>query len=318
MDLEWDDVRLFLAIAEHGSLTEAARRLKMGQPTVSRRLGELEGRLGYALFQRGVEGATLTAAGERWLPPARQMAEWAGELLRTAERADAAPSGVVHISAPPGVAYDFLAPFARALRERHPQLSLQVSSRVEYVDLARREADLALRTREPTQRDLTCVATLTHRNDAFVSPRYLEELPDSPSLEQIAWIAWAPPFEQLPPNRELAALIPDFRPAFAADDFIVQRRAAEAGVGAIFLGLVRHRFSRPSELVPLGLDLGEHGRSSLHLVCAKSALGVPRVRVVAELLAEELTWAQRASDELAAGKLPAGKGDGRAALRRRR
>lgn len=307
MELQWDDVRLFLAIADHGSLTEAARHLKVGQPTVSRRLGELEERLGHALFQRSVEGTTLTAAGERWLTPARHMAEWAGELLRTAERADATPRGVVRVSAPPGVAYDFLAPFARALRERHPQLSLEVSSRVEYVDLVRREADLALRTRAPTQRDLITVATLSHANDAFASPRYLAQLPQRPTLAQIAWIAWAPPFEQLPPNRELAALLPEFRPAFAADDFIVQRRAAEEGVGALFLGLVRHRFSRPSELVPLGLDLGEHGRSSLHLVCAKSALGVPRVRAVAELLAEELTWAQRASDELLAEVLASRK-----------
>lgn len=299
IDLPWDDVRLFLAIADHGSLTEAARHLKVGQPTVSRRLGELEERLGYTLFQRSVEGATLTAAGERWLQPARHMAEWAGELLRTAERGDATPSGVVRVSAPPGVAYDFLAPFARALRERHPRLSLEVSSRVEYVDLARREADLALRTRAPTQRDLLTVASLSHANDAFVAPRYRARLPEHPTLAQLDWIAWAPPFEQLSPNRELAAMLPGFRPAFASDDFIVQRRAAEEGVGALFLGLVQHRFSRRSELVPLGLELGEHGRSSLHVVCAKSALGVPRVRAVAELLAEELAWAQRASDDLA-------------------
>lgn len=299
MDLEWDDVRLFLAIAEHGSLTEAARRLKIGQPTVSRRLAELEERVGQALFLRGIEGTTLTAAGERWLAPARRMAEWAGELMRVTERSDATPSGVVRISAPPGVAYDFLAPFARALRERYPKLSLEVSSRVEYVDLARREADLALRTREPSQRDLISVATLTHENDAFVAPSYRERLPERPELSQIDWIAWAPPFDQLSPNRELAALIPDFRPAFAADDFIVQRRAAEEGVGAMFLGRVRHRFSRPSELVPLRLNLGPHARSSLHLVCAKSALAVARVRAVAELLTEELSWAQRASDELA-------------------
>lgn len=302
LELAWDDVRLFLAIADHGSLTEAARHLKVGQPTVSRRLGELEERLGHALFQRSVEGAALTAAGERWLTPARHMAEWAGELLRTAERADATPRGVVRVSAPPGVAYDFLAPFARALREHHPQLSLEISSRVEYVDLVRREADLALRTRAPTQRDLITVATLTHANDAFVAPSYRQQLPARPTLAQIAWITWAPPFEQLPPSRELAALIPDFRPAFSADDFIVQRRAAEEGVGALFLGLVQHRYSRPTELVPLGLDLGKHAQSSLHLVCAKSALGVPRVRAVAELLADELGWAQRASDELAAGR----------------
>jgi DNA-binding transcriptional LysR family regulator len=296
MDLEWNDVRLFLAIAEHGSLTEAARRLKVGQATVSRRLAELEERLGYALFQRGVEGASLTPQGERWLTPARHMAEWAGELGHAAERGDAEPSGVVRISAPPGVAYDFVAPFARKLREKHPKLTLEVLSKVEYVDLSRREADLALRTRAPTQRDLVCVATLTHDNDAFVAPSYRKRLPKKPRLAEIDWIAWAPPFEQLPPNRELAALIPGFRPAFAADDYIVQRRAAEEGVGAIFLGKVRHRFSRATQLVPLGLELGEHARSSLHLVCAKSALGVPRVRTVAEMIASELEWAQAHSE----------------------
>jgi DNA-binding transcriptional LysR family regulator len=220
------------------------------------------------------------------------MAEWAGELGHAAERGDAEPSGVVRISAPPGVAYDFVAPFARKLREKHPKLMLEVLSKVEYVDLSRREADLALRTRAPTQRDLVCVATLTHDNDAFVSPSYRKRLPKKPTLAEIDWIAWAPPFEQLPPNRELAALIPGFKPAFAADDYIVQRRAAEEGVGAIFLGKVRHRFSRATQLVALGLELGEHARGALHLVCAKSALGVPRVRTVAEMIAGELQWAQ--------------------------
>ena len=65
MDLSWEDVRLFLAVAEHGSLSEAARRLRIGQPTVSRRLAELEERLGYPLFERSVEGARLTTPGER-------------------------------------------------------------------------------------------------------------------------------------------------------------------------------------------------------------------------------------------------------------
>src|SRR5688500_7487497 len=105
MDVSWDDVKLFLAVADHGSFTEAARHLRVGQPTVSRRLAELEERLGYALFDRSVEGATLTSQGERWLPPARRMAEWAGELFTTAEHADSSPSGTVRITAAPGVAF---------------------------------------------------------------------------------------------------------------------------------------------------------------------------------------------------------------------
>ncbi len=297
MDVSWDDIRLFLAIAEHGSLTEAARRLRVGQPTVSRRLAELEEGLGYPLFARSVEGTTLTSQGERWLEPARRMAEWAGELRSTAELTDADPAGIVRITASPGVAFDFVAPFARLVRDKYPKLSLQVLARVEYVDLARREADIALRMRLPTQRDLAVVHSFTHLNDAFVSKAYAKKLPKKPSLSDIAFIAWAPPFEQFPPNPQLAELIPGFRPAFAADDFVVQMRAAEAGVGAIFMQKVRHRFNRDSNLVPLGLDLGPHAKSSLHVVCAKSALGVARIRAIADLLTAELTYAERLSKE---------------------
>jgi DNA-binding transcriptional LysR family regulator len=295
MDVSWDDVKLFLAVADHGSLTEAARRLRLGQPTVSRRLAELEERLGYPLFDRSASGASLTSRGERWLVPARHMAEWAGELLSTAEHADGAPSGLVRITAAPGVAFDFVAPFAARVREKYPHIQVQILSRVEYVDLSRREADIALRMRPPSARDLALVHTFTHRNDAFVSKSYAAKLPKKPALSEIDFIAWAPPFEQFPPNPQLAALIPGFRPSFSCDDFIVQLRAAEAGVGAIFMHKVRHRFNRHSDLVPLGLDLGPHATSSLHVVCAKSALGVARIRAVVELLTVELRYAAKLS-----------------------
>ena len=72
---------------------------------------------------------------------------------------------------------------------------------------------------------------------------------------------------------------------------------AEAGVGAIFMQKVRHRFNRESQLVPLGLELGQHGKSTVHVVCAKSALGVARIRAVAELLKAELLYAEKLSQE---------------------
>jgi DNA-binding transcriptional LysR family regulator len=303
MDISWEDVRLFLAVAEHGSLTEAARRLRVGQPTVSRRLADLEESLGYPLFARSVEGTSMTQQGERWLEPARRMAEWAGELKSTSEHGDASPAGVVRITAPPGVAYDFVAPFARLVREKYPRIELQVLARVEYVDLSRREADIALRSRAPTQRDLAVVHAFPHMNDAFATKGYLKTLPKQPSMQDLDFIAWGPPFEQSPPNPQLHALIPSFRPAFASDDYIVQIRAAESGVGAMFMQKVRHRFNRDSPLVPLGLDLGQHARSTLFVVCAKSALGVARIRAVADLLKDELLHAERLSLE-AYGPLP--------------
>jgi DNA-binding transcriptional LysR family regulator len=292
MHIPWDDVAIFVAVAESGSTAKAARRLRTSQPTVSRRIAQLEERLGVMLFSRGVTGASLTSAGERFLVPAKRMAEWATELEQIAPDADFRPRGLVRITAPPGVAYDFVAPLAASLATELPDIRIEVQSRVDYLDLARREADLALRSRAPTQRDLVEVERLEFDNDAYATPGYLARLPKRPQLADVGFVAWAPPFEGLTPNRELALLVPGWRPAFASDDYLVQLRAAEAGVGAIFLGDVRHRFARPTELRRLGLDLGPHGRSSLHLVASRTALALPRVRAVADALARELRHAK--------------------------
>ena len=105
----------------------------------------------------------------------------------------------------------------------------------------------------------------------------------------VDWIGWPPPFEQLAPNPQLAAKIPGFRPVFAADDFLVQLRAAEAGIGAIILSGFRSRYEPPRALVPLALSFG--AMTSTHeLVCARGALVIPRVKAVADLLAKELAW----------------------------
>ncbi|MGA9521156.1 MAG: LysR family transcriptional regulator [Myxococcaceae bacterium] len=293
MDISWEDARLFLAIAELGSLSKAARQLRIGQPTVSRRLAELEYAVGASLFRRGVEGAALTAAGERLLVPARKMAEWAGELNRAAESRDPSPRGLVRFASSPFVCGDFLVPFAGFLAQKQPQLRLEVLSSIQYLDLARGEADLALRTHAPSNPDLTTVFTLEVENAVFVSRELKSRLPEKPSLAQLPWVAWAPPFDSVPPNPQLAAAIPGFTPAFTADNFLVLLAAAEAGIGAMVLGRIQHRFSRDRALVPLDLDLGPWAKGPLHLVCAKSALDIPRIRRVSELVVEELSRAKR-------------------------
>jgi DNA-binding transcriptional LysR family regulator len=287
--LAWDDVQLFLAIAESGSLSAAGKRLAMGQPTVSRRLADLEYRLGYQLFARAVGGATLTPAAERLVEPAKKMAEWAMEVTRTAERGGSAkPRGLVRLTAAPGVAFDFLAPFAAEVRAKYPELRLEILSTLQPLDLARGEADLALRIRSAIPPELVTLGTLGVENAVVVSKRYAARLPKAPKLTDLDWIAWAPPYTEVPPNPQLASLIPGFRPAFTSDNYLVQWRACEAGVGAMVLGVVKHRFGPPSTLVSLPIDLGPWARSAIHLVSAKSALALPRVRAVADLVLNEL------------------------------
>jgi DNA-binding transcriptional LysR family regulator len=245
--VSWEDVRLFLAVVDTGSFSKAARHLRIGQPTISRRMAALEEQLSEALFLRGVGGAALTAAGERLVPAARRMAESAGELARTIAGREARPEGVVRIAAPPGFAWEFLAPFARHVAKVEPGLRLQVLSSIEYLDLARGDADLAVRGRKPNQRDLTWRVGLEVRAAAFATKDYVARLPRGYGMADVGFISWAPPYTQLAPQPVMPK----------------------------------------SALVELDLDLGPEAVGFIYLVLAKSALVVPRVRAVVELLEAE-------------------------------
>lgn len=286
MHIPWNDVALFLAVAETASFSAAARRLGLGQPTISRRIAQLEELLERALFFRGAEGAQLTAAGERLLPVARRMAECAGELERLATDDDPTPEGVVRVAAPPGIAFDFLAPFAAHLAKRSAGLRLEVLASVTHLDLLRNEADLALRTKKPTLHELACLAEVQIPARAFASKDYVKRLRPKYGPADVDWITWAPPYHNLPPRPQLEKLIDGFEPSFTSDSFLVQRAAAEAGLGAMFAGIVDHRFVRRTRLVPLDLDFGVV--SSTYLVCAQTMVRVPRVRAVIDLLLEEI------------------------------
>lgn len=280
-------MQCFLAIAELGSLTAAAKRLRVTQPTMSRRLAELEDSVGEPLFTRNAGGTSLTPFGERLLVPALRMAAEAGEVERVASSAEATPRGVVRLSAAPGVAFDVLAPFAGVVRKRLPDVRLEVSSTTAYVDVGRGEADLALRFDRPPRRDLLCLATVTHPIRAYGSRAYAARLPANPSLSDIDWIGWPPALGHLPPNPQLAARVPGWAPVFTSNDFLVQLRAAEAGVGAIILDRGRRKRAPVTPLVDLEVDFGKRVATS-YLVCARGSLSVQRVKAVADLLIAEL------------------------------
>jgi len=289
MDISWEDWRLFLAVADAGSMSGAARALRLGQPTLSRRIGILEEHLDGPLFVRRPDGVTPTALAERLLPAARRMAEWASDAERVVAGGERAPEGRVRIAAPPGVAFDFLAPLAGVLRARVPGVRLQVLADVEYLSLARGEADLALRSRAPTEHDLVGLAAIPVHAAVLASRAYARRLPRRYGLGDLDWIAWAPPFEQAPPNPQLAAALGErFRPVFTSNDYLVQIAAMAAGVGAMVLGRPFHRLSRVRQFAELAVDLGPAAKTTFHLVVAKRMVDVPRIRAVVDVLLGEL------------------------------
>jgi DNA-binding transcriptional LysR family regulator len=292
MHIPWEDLEVFLSVAEEHSFSAAARRLGLTQPTVSRRIFALEERLGRALFRRDAEGAHLTEEGTKLHPAAREMGRFGQELSRIAHGFDERPAGIVRIAAPPGTSLDYLVPFAARLRRNLPEIQLHSISGVEHLDLSRGHAELALRSRAPTQPDLMILGRAQVELGVFVSQEYAEELSQAGDgacdLASLRWICWAEPCEHLEPTPTLKKLIPGFEPAFASNDYNVQTRAMALGLGAMIHPKLRSETELYGNLVELSVGL-RLPSTELFLVCAKTMRWVPRVRAVAEELLAALT-----------------------------
>jgi DNA-binding transcriptional LysR family regulator len=152
--IQWDHWRSFIAVAEAGSLSAAARDLGLTQPTVSRHIDHLEAALGAKLFLRAPQGMSLSDLGLRMLPEARAMAASAGTLERVASAPVDAMRGVVRLSASEVVGAEILPAVLAPLMADHPGLELELALSNRNDDLLLREADLALRMLRPTQAGL--------------------------------------------------------------------------------------------------------------------------------------------------------------------
>src|SRR5438552_2910504 len=108
--LDWDQVRVFLAVARAGQLAGAAARLGLDVSTVSRRLDRLEGELGVHLFDRTRDGTIATAAAEAMLPAAEDMERGLALFAAAVDAIETVAEGSVRLTAPPGVADSFIAP----------------------------------------------------------------------------------------------------------------------------------------------------------------------------------------------------------------
>ena len=191
MALQWDDVRIFLAVCESGSLSGAARRLKVSQPTLSRKIAELEYTLGEALFIRGNQGISLTNTGRRLLPAAQGMAQWAAEASRSLDTKSSPVSGVVSITAAPSFAFDLLAPFADKLRKMHPEITLKVISAMERLNLSRGEVVIALRLKKSSfdDPDLFTLDDVKIPAGVYASTYYARSLPKTYDFCDLDWIS---------------------------------------------------------------------------------------------------------------------------------
>ena len=179
--MNWDDVRIFLAVARSGQILAASRRLGLNHATLSRRLTGLEEALATRLFIRRTNGCELTAEGQTFLASAERMETEMLSAQARLGRTDAAIAGTVRIGAPDGFGVWFLAPRLGTLMERHPLLKIQLVPVPRSFSLSSREADLAITLERPEQGRLVSVKLTDYTLGLYASPAYAlaHGLPDN-------------------------------------------------------------------------------------------------------------------------------------------
>ena len=282
--MNWDDARIFLAVARAGQILGAARRLELNHATVSRRVAALEEALGAKLFRRLTTGSELTPAGERFLGIAERM-----EADMIAARSDIAGegedvSGTVRIGAPDGFGVAYLAPRLGALTALHRDLKIQLVPVPRSFSLSRREADIAITVERPTEGRLVAAKLVDYSLGLYASRAYAEAHGLPATQAELS----APPADRLcaRPRRQPVARLRQpssartGTPRFSISSALGQVEAVRSGAG---IGILHAFIARAHpELVPVAAV--KPIRRAYWLVYHESVRPLRRIQAVASYI----------------------------------
>jgi DNA-binding transcriptional LysR family regulator len=281
--LDWNDVRYFLAVARRRTLARAAAALGVDQTTVGRRIASLEARLGVPLFSRSSGVFQPSRAGRSVLEAAERMEEAALELRSRAAGEQSGSLAIVRVATTESLAQAFVVPATHALRATHPRIHVTITTGWAQVDLRKGEADLAVRLVRPTDPRLACRKLADFRLRLYASRGYLAGRPPPTSLAGESLIAYEDalplgtrhPFAGL--SMEGGELV------LLSNSHYVLLAGAVAGLGIVqlpsFVGDVE------PELVRVLPDVEE--RYSVWLVLPQANRRIAAVRAVTEAIAAE-------------------------------
>lgn len=290
---DWSWARAFLAAAEAGSLSGAARRLGLSQPTLGRHIADLEAALETPLFDRTARGLRLTAAGAAMVERARVMAAEAEAMSRMARDASDAIAGTVRISASKIIATYVLPPLMAVLRAEAPRLHLELVASDDVDNLVEHEADIAVRMTRPVQKSLVARHLGDAPVSAYVAESYVARRGAPATLDDLRAHALVGYDRSDILVRGLAASGLDLTRedfGFRCDDAAAAWEAAKAGAGVAFvLTVVGDATPGMRRVLP---DAGAH--LPVWLTAHRDVRTVARVRHVFDQLAMGLRAALRA------------------------
>lgn len=281
---DWDDFRLVQAIAETHSLNGAAERLGLNHSTVFRRLGAIEETIGQKLFDRLRSGYEPTAIGADMAALADRMRGGVAEFERRLAGSDPLPAGDLRIATNDTMATYLLPEICAGFRARYPQVRLDLVVGNSASNLARREADVALRATASPLETLVGRRIAELRWAVYATQETLARQPD-PDAPDACWIGYGEAMRPLPVTRKLDERVPAERIVYRTSSIVGQVEAAAAGLGFATLPCFvgdRHPGVRR---VGAPYDIGRALWMLTHQDLRQSA----RVRVFMEYFGEELS-----------------------------
>lgn len=287
-EFDWNQTRGFLATAETGSLSAAARQLGLTQPTLSRQVAALEEELGVTLFERVGKKLVLTDTGLELLDHARQMGAAADAIALSATGRAQTVEGLVSISASDGFAVNVLPTILERIRDEAPQIQVEIVSSNELSDIRRREADIAVRHVRPEEPEL--VAKLVRQATAhfYASKDWVARhgLPQKP--EDVAgkdFIGFGRNERYKIHLQGMGLPVEEINFPLMSENSLVVWEMVKRGLGVtIMMDDIAQRYS---DIVPILSDF-EPFTFPIWLVTHRELHTSRRFRIVFDILAEEL------------------------------
>ncbi len=282
--LNWDNLRIFLAVARSQSALEAAAQLEMDHSTITRRLHRLEQEIGSKLFDRNPQGHLLTTAGHRLLEYVEQIESALARVDSEIGGDSQVLTGQVRMGATEGFGSYFLAPHLTHFCARHPAITVEMLAVPRFINLSKREADLAINIERPQTGSYVVCKLSDYRLQMYATAAYLERHPPICSLSDLAshsMIGYVDELSFSAELRYLQQLAPGAPVPLRSTSIIAQFCAARRGQGLAVLPCFLA--SSAPDLVPVLPGTAEVIRS-FWLIAPKEGRETARVRALWDYL----------------------------------
>lgn len=236
--MNWDDLKVFLAVARRKKLATAATEVNLDVTTISRRIKRLETSLGQTLFERLRSGHVLTTHGEELFVKAEQIEDNIFEISSSKSLGKNAPSGTLRVSVAEGFGAEILSPLLGKFKSQFPDIEIDLVSGSGFLSLSKREADVAIGLTRPKSKHIVSELLYTYRLHLYAHESYLQSHPEIRTIRDLKKHTLIDYVDDLIYSDQLRYFeknLPNLRPEIRSTSILAQKKLVEYGAGLAIL-----------------------------------------------------------------------------------